>query len=72
MGIEFKDETIKYLERLVKRGGHDGEQAREVLKSAGLYKYDDDETRDDDGRFAGGSEHQDATWHYGRAAGLTA
>ena len=52
MALELDPETIKYLERLVKRGGHEGEKARSVLEIA---KYDEDQPRDDHGRFAGGS-----------------
>jgi len=55
MAVELDKETIGYLERLMKRGGHDGETARKVLIEVGVYKYSDDQPRDDDGRFASGS-----------------
>ena len=54
MTIELNIETVKYLERLTKRGGHQGEQARNVLKAAGLYKGGDDQPRDSNGQFASG------------------
>jgi len=59
MTVELNKETIAYLKRLVKRGGHEGEQARDVLKAAGL--YDDDfiakeEERDEHGRWTSGGD----------------
>ena len=60
MVVNLNNETIKYLERLLKRGGHEGEQARQVLKAAGFYDIDiikrdvSDEERDKNGRFASG------------------
>jgi hypothetical protein len=66
MAVELDKETIAYLGRLVKRGGHDGETARKVLEAAGyeidgteILKYSDDQERDDHGRFAGGSGTHD-------------
>jgi hypothetical protein len=56
MAIELDPETIKYLERLIKRGGHEGEKARSVLEIA---KYDEDQPRDENGRFAGGGSDKD-------------
>ena len=35
MAIELNEETVKYLERRMSHGGHEGEQARAVLKAAG-------------------------------------
>ena len=64
MSVELDKETVSYLQRLEKRGGYEGEQARNVLVAAGivpeLIKGSDDEERDDKGRWtsggSGGSE----------------
>jgi hypothetical protein len=60
MALELDPETIKYLERLVKRGGHEGEKARSVLE---IVKYDEDQARDDGGRFAGGGSGGNSEAH---------
>jgi len=55
MTVELDKETIAYLSRLIKRGGHQGEQARDVLKAAGLSDNDfiakEEEERDSHGRW---------------------
>jgi len=51
MALELDPETIKYLERLVKRGGHEGEKARSVLE---IVKYSEDQERGENGRWVAG------------------
>ena len=61
MGIELDKESVKYLVRHAKHGGHEGARAVMVLKALGLdsdgalLKYDPDEARDERGRWSGGS-----------------
>ena len=64
MSIELDKETVAYLKRLIKRGGHEGEQARNVLKAAGLLEANviKEEERDEHGRWTsggGGNENID-------------
>lgn len=40
MALDINPETIKYLDRLVKRGGFQAEQARSVLAAAGFEYFD--------------------------------
>lgn len=56
MSIELDKETVAYLKRLIKRGGHEGEQARNVLKAAGLLEANviKEEERDSHGRWTSG------------------